>query len=114
MKLIAIAAVLTLFASSAALACGPEQFKVSGMNMRVESSYFIITGEVTNNCTEAAAIWLQATTYSKDGTVLDTEQFMPSSTSNISAGSALPFKTMLHLDETIVRYSVVPVRVEKW
>jgi len=114
MKVLAIAAVLILFAFTPAPACDPDQFEVTGLHSRADSGYAIITGQVKNNCAEAAAVWLTATTYGKDGEVLDTEEFMPSGTRNIAAGSAYPFKAMLHFDKGIEKYRVMPVGVRKW
>ncbi len=114
MKAFAMAAMLILVSFPLALACGPDQFEVSGLHSRAEGGYFTITGQVKNNCAEACAVWLAATIYGKDGVVLDTEEFMPSSTRNIAAGSAYPFKTMLHFDNGIEKYSVMPVGVQKW
>ncbi|MGD0397596.1 MAG: hypothetical protein ABSC04_01645 [Syntrophobacteraceae bacterium] len=114
MKALALAAILILVCFPLALACGPDQFEVSGLHARAEGGYLIITGQVKNNCREPAAVWLKATTYGKDGVVLDTEEFMPSSTRNMAADSAYPFKTMLHFDQGIEKYSVVPVGVQKW
>ena len=114
MKALVMAAALILIGFSLALACGPDQFEVSGLHTRAEGGYVIITGQVKNNCAEPCAVWLAATVYGKDGVVLDTERFMPSSMSNIPAGTVYPFKTMLHFDQGIERYSVVPVGVQTW
>ncbi len=70
MKAFAITAILLLACPISAPACGPEQFEVTGLHSRAVSGYAIITGQVKNNCTEAAAVWLMATVYGKDGEVL--------------------------------------------
>lgn len=114
MKAVAITAMLILIGFPLALACGPDQFEVSGLHTRAEGGYAVITGQVKNNCAEPCAVWLAATTYGKDGVVLDTEKFMPSSTQNIPAGFTYPFKAMLHFDKGIEKYSVTPVGVQKW
>jgi hypothetical protein len=105
---------LALIGFPLALVCGPEQFEVSGLHSRAEAGYLVITGQVKNNCGEPAAVWLTATTYGKDGVVLDTQEFVPSGTRNMAAGSAYPFKAMLHFDKGIEKYSVIPAGVEKW
>jgi hypothetical protein len=114
MKAFAVTVILILVSFPLALACGPDQFEVSGLHSRAEGGYLTITGQVKNNCADPCAVWLTATAYGKDGVVLDTERFMPSSTWNIPAGSVYPFKTMLHFDQGIEKYSVVPVGVQKW
>lgn len=114
MKSLAITALFIFIAFSSAAACGPDQFELSGLRMRAEYGYTTITGQVENKCSEAAAVWLKATIYGKDGVVLDTHEFVPSGTRNMAAGSCYPFKTMFHLDKGTEEYSVMPVGVEKW
>ncbi len=110
MRILSIAAVFIAVAFPVALACSPDQFEISGLHSRVDSGYTIITGQVKNNCADAAAVWLKATVFGKDGDVLDTDEFMPSSTRNIAAGASYSFKTMFHLDEKAQRYNVTPAQ----
>jgi hypothetical protein len=95
-------------------ACTPQDITLGQYRIRAEYGWFIIVGDLTNNCVEATGVELTVTLYGADNAVLDTNNFWPASTSNIPPKSRYPVKTMLTYQHGVKRFDVRVQSVKRW
>jgi len=114
MRFSIISLFICLLWANAALACSESDFEVSGIHSRIVSGRIIFMGEVTNNCAEAAAVVIRATAYAEDGSVIGSEEYMPSGQRNIEPGARQPFSHFMNIDRKVEKLTVVPASVHKW
>lgn len=94
--------------------CTRQDISLGQYKIRAEYGWFIIVGDLTNNCSEPTGVELRVTLYGADNAVLDTNNFWPASMSNIPPKSRYPVKTMLTYQDGIKRFDVRVESVRRW
>lgn len=94
--------------------CSPADFVVSDVSYSVDDNATWFVGVVKNIGTSACGVTLEASSFDSSGRLLDTEEFFPASTSNISPGGEERFKNLLDYHSSTAQIEVKPVRARRW
>lgn len=121
MKKTATVAILALLvAPTLALACGPNDFKISNFKMaasRVGSmAKLMVTGDIANNCADPAGAKLEVQAKDENGKTIDTQSGWPLGSTNIPAGASVKFNfgALFDFNKKMKSFSAAIVSARTW
>jgi hypothetical protein len=92
MKALFASALLLLAPMAAHAACSATDFAIQSFKIKpAPGARISLSGELTNNCTSAAAAQVKIVAKDASGNVLATKQGWPAGTSNIAPGQSVSF-----------------------
>lgn len=97
MRIVFLLVAFAAFATPS-VACSPSDFEVVGFNASIRDDcrvtpcpVYVLTGQIKNNCAEAAGAQLKITTFDKNDAVVTTYEGWPASIRNIAPGGLYAF-----------------------
>lgn len=114
MKSLVVAAAASWLFSSGAFACSTADVVVKDWNWSTQLGWFVIVGELTNNCPEPIGVQLHITFRDDFGAVVDTDELWPASTRNLAAGETYAFKDMVRANPRVKTAALKVLDVHRW
>jgi hypothetical protein len=95
--------------------CSASDFSISKLNGTVlDGGYLKVTGIVTNHCSVAQGVQFHFTIKNNNGDVLSATDPWPASVSNIAPNRPYTFELMEPVSEESVKFTVQPVKTQRW
>ena len=110
-KLLAPLTLALAFSTAWAAPCEPSNFVVKNVSTRQDFGYVTFVGTIVNGSSVRCAVQLNASTYDKNGVVLETKTFWPFSSRALAPESSENFSTFMRDVKGTTAYEFVPIAV---